>query len=127
MRKALALLFLLSVPAIAADPTAAAKNRWAESPYGPMLERILPPGFEAGMLPQPGSRGAQLELRYCVQCHNLPNPAMHQAEKWAPVVERMVVRMEGKGNMGKLMQLMPLTNSPEYKALQDEIRAITEF
>jgi alkyl sulfatase BDS1-like metallo-beta-lactamase superfamily hydrolase len=36
-------------------------------------------------------------------------------------------RMKVAGNMGKLMQLMPLTNSPEYKALQDEIRGITEF
>jgi hypothetical protein len=103
-----ALLFLLSicVPAFAADPTVEAKQRWAGSPYGPMLERILPPGFEASMLPQPGSRGAQLELRYCVQCHNLPNPAMHHAEKWAPVFDRMVVRMRGQGNMGKLMAEM---------------------
>jgi mono/diheme cytochrome c family protein len=103
MRKALTLLLWLAVPAIAADQTALAKKRWADSPYGPMLERILPPGFEAALLPQPASRGAQLELRYCVQCHNLPNPAMHNAEKWAPIFERMVVRMEGKGNMGKLM------------------------
>jgi putative sterol carrier protein len=36
-------------------------------------------------------------------------------------------RMKVTGNMGKLMQLMPLTNSPEYKALQEEARAITEF
>src|SRR5918996_4683536 len=36
-------------------------------------------------------------------------------------------RMKVTGNMGKLMQLMPLTNSPEYKALQEEIRGITEF
>jgi hypothetical protein len=36
-------------------------------------------------------------------------------------------RMKVTGNMGKLMQLMPLTNSPEYRALQDEIRSITEF
>jgi len=36
-------------------------------------------------------------------------------------------RMKVTGNMGKLMQLMPLTNSPEYKKLQEEIRAITEF
>lgn len=36
-------------------------------------------------------------------------------------------RMKVTGNMGKLMQLMPLTNSPEYKALQDEIRAITDY
>jgi putative sterol carrier protein len=39
--------------------------------------------------------------------------------------------MQGKtkvtGNMGKLMQLMPLTMSPEYKALQDKVRAVTEY
>src|ERR671922_656067 len=31
-------------------------------------------------------------------------------------------RMKVTGNMGKLMQLMPLTNSPEYKALQERVR-----
>ncbi len=108
MVRALALLLaVLPAAALAADPAgnlgAAAKKRWADIPHGPMLERILPPGFEAAMLPQPASRGAQLALRYCVQCHNLPNPAMHHAEKWLPVFDRMVVRMEGKGNMGKLM------------------------
>ena len=36
-------------------------------------------------------------------------------------------RMKVAGNMAKLMQLMPLTNSPEYKALQEEIRDITDF
>jgi alkyl sulfatase BDS1-like metallo-beta-lactamase superfamily hydrolase len=36
-------------------------------------------------------------------------------------------RMKVAGNMAKLMQLMPLTNSPEYKSLQDEIRKITDF
>ena len=39
--------------------------------------------------------------------------------------------MQGKtkvtGNMGKLMQLMPLTMSPEYRALQEKIRAITTY
>jgi hypothetical protein len=45
-------------------------------------------------------------MRYCVQCHNLPNPAMHHAAKWPPVVERMVMRMEGRGNMGTLMAEM---------------------
>ena len=58
-----------------------AKSRWAESPYGPMLERILPPGFDSAQLPAPKSVGARLTLRYCVQCHNLPNPAMHEAAK----------------------------------------------
>jgi hypothetical protein len=31
---------------------------------------------------------------------------MHNAAKWRPVVERMVWRMEGKGNLGQLMQDM---------------------
>jgi predicted lipid carrier protein YhbT len=36
-------------------------------------------------------------------------------------------RMKVTGNMGKLMQLMPLTNSPEYKDLQEQIRGVTEY
>jgi putative sterol carrier protein len=39
--------------------------------------------------------------------------------------------MQGKvkvtGNMAKVMSLLPITNSPEYKQLQTEISAITEF
>jgi putative sterol carrier protein len=39
--------------------------------------------------------------------------------------------MQGKvkvtGNMAKVMALLPITNSPEYKQLQTEIGAITEF
>jgi hypothetical protein len=83
-----------------------AKQRWAESPHGPMLERILPPTFAAQQLPNPKSRGARLALRYCVQCHNLPNPAMHHAAKWPMIFERMVLRMRGKGNLGELMRDM---------------------
>jgi len=83
-----------------------AKRRWAESPHGPMLERILPPTFEPRQLPNAKSRGASLLVRYCVQCHNLPNPAMHQAQKWPGIVERMVLRMQGRGNLGTLMSEM---------------------
>lgn len=36
-------------------------------------------------------------------------------------------RMKVSGNMGKLMALMPLTMSPEYKAIQEELRLITEY
>ena len=39
--------------------------------------------------------------------------------------------MQGKvkvdGNMAKLMALLPITNSPEYKELQEKLRAVTEF
>ena len=36
-------------------------------------------------------------------------------------------RMKVTGNMAKLMSLMPLTASPEYEAIQEKIRGITEY
>jgi len=89
-----------------------------------MLERIIPPGFEPATLPEPRSRGAQLTQRYCRQCHNLANPAMHDAERWPSVVRRMVPRMEGKGNMGKLMAEM--MSGVEAPSPEDE-RAIVAY
>ncbi len=89
-----------------ADEISEAKQRWAVSPHGPFLERLLPPTFEARQLPERRSAGARLVVRYCVQCHNLPNPAMHHAAKWPGIVERMVLRMEGRGNLGTLMSDM---------------------
>jgi hypothetical protein len=92
--------------AAAADEMEDAKRRWAGSPHGPLLERILPPTFEARDLPEPGAAGAALTRRYCVQCHNLPNPAMHNAARWQGTVDRMVQRMQGRGNLGPLMSEM---------------------
>ena len=101
-----ALVLLLAGFPVHADEIGEARKRWAESPHGPMLERILPPTFEAGQLPERGSDGARLAVRYCVQCHNLPSPAMHHAAKWRTTVDRMVKRMEGRGNLGTLMAEM---------------------
>ncbi|MGH9001340.1 MAG: SCP2 sterol-binding domain-containing protein [Acidimicrobiia bacterium] len=36
-------------------------------------------------------------------------------------------KMKVSGNMAKLMSLLPLTNSPEYKDLQVQIRDVTDF
>ena len=36
-------------------------------------------------------------------------------------------RVKVTGNMAKLMSLLPLTNAPEYKQLQTEIQAVTEY
>ncbi len=36
-------------------------------------------------------------------------------------------RVKVTGNMAKLMSLLPLTNAPEYKQLQAEIAAVTEY
>lgn len=84
----------------------AARKRWQESPHGPMLARILPPTFAPAQLPERDAGSARLLVEYCVQCHNLPNPAMHHAAKWPGIVERMVARMRGKGNLGVLMKEM---------------------
>ena len=121
MRTALIALFALAACGAAADEVASAKARWAESKHGPMLERILPPTFDPARLPESQGRGARLLRRYCVQCHNLPNPAMHDARRWPLVLERMVLRMRGKGNMGVLMKdLMAGVEAPdetEYRSL----------
>lgn len=85
---------------------AKAKYLWAQSPHGRMLERILPPSVSPAELPEPQSDGARLVARYCVQCHYLPNPQMHTAARWAPIVKRMVWRMQGKGNLGPVMKEM---------------------
>ena len=112
--RAVFIVLLVLAGAAHADEAADARKRWAESPHGPMLERILPPALEADELPQPASRGASLVARYCVQCHNLPNPAMHAAARWPSVVARMVFRMEGHGNMGTLMaDMMAGVKAPE--------------
>ena len=124
MRCRLFLLLFLFAFSSWADETAAARKRWAESKHGQMLERIIPPGFTPKMLPQPASRGAQLTQRYCVQCHNLANPAMHDAARWPGVIERMVPRMEGKGNMGKLMaEMMVGVEAPSV----EETQAIVDY
>jgi putative sterol carrier protein len=36
-------------------------------------------------------------------------------------------RLKVTGNMGKLMTLMPLTQSPEYKAIAEKVNAQTEY
>ena len=107
-----------------APEIAKAKYLWSKSPHGRMLERILPPAIEPQQLPEPSSEGAQLTARYCVQCHYLPNPRMHSAERWKPTVVRMVWRMEGKGNMGELMkEMMAYVRAPT----NGEITTLTEY
>ncbi|HVJ23955.1 MAG TPA: hypothetical protein VM756_08470 [Burkholderiales bacterium] len=125
MRIRFELLLVLVVSATAtADEIADARQRWETSPHGPMLERILPPTFEAAQLPERDSRGAKLVLGYCVQCHNLANPAMHHAEKWPGIVRRMVLRMQGKGNMGTLMaEMMAGVKAPD----EADTTAIIEY
>lgn len=100
------------------------QERWQASPHGPWLARILPPAMAPQRLPRPASAGAALAVRYCVQCHHLPNPAMHQAAKWPRIIDRMVGRMRGKGNMGELMkEMMADVKAPN----EEEIHMLNEY
>jgi cytochrome c2 len=122
--RAFSALVAAALALAAADEMQDAKRRWAESPHGPLLERILPPTFAARGLPEPGAAGAALTRRYCVQCHNLPNPAMHNAAKWPGIVDRMVQRMQGRGNLGPLMsEMMAGVSAPT----QQETRTLVAY
>ena len=115
---------VLQVAHAASDEVEQAKRLWAKSPQGPMLSRILPPAVEPGDLPERNSEGAKLTMRYCVQCHHLVNPAMHTAERWRPLVDRMVWRMRGNGNLGEVMKEM----MAHVKAPTDsEVETLTRY
>jgi hypothetical protein len=101
-----------------------ARYLWSRSPHGRMLERILPPSIEPRDLPEPDSEGAKLTARYCVQCHHLPSPQMHTADKWTTTVVRMVWRMQGNGNLGALMRdMMEQVEAPNDR----EIAVLTRY
>lgn len=68
-----------------------------------MMNDNVPPGIKPKDLPDPGGKGAKLTVRYCMQCHNLPSPAMHTAKEWKTVAEQMFRKMSmasGRSMMG---------------------------
>ncbi len=73
-----------------------------------MMSGRLPPGIRPEDLPEPDSTGAQLLVRYCTQCHNLPSPAMHTAEDWPRVEARMLARERMMAGMHGMMQMMDI-------------------
>jgi mono/diheme cytochrome c family protein len=50
-----------------------------------------------GAPPEPGSEGAELFRTACSRCHALPDPALHMAQEWPAVVDRMRGRMREMG------------------------------
>jgi hypothetical protein len=66
--------------------------------HGGMMQRgmgsgVSPPG--ANVLPDAESPGAKLVATYCVQCHTAPRPALHTADEWSGVTQRMYTHMTG--------------------------------
>lgn len=71
-----------------------------------MMPDMLPPGITPEDLPAPGSPGSKLLVRYCSQCHGVPSPAMHSAEEWPRIADRMFHRMSMmSGMMGMMMNV----------------------
>jgi hypothetical protein len=111
-----------------------AQHRWQASTHGEFLERLLPARLKPSQLPLADSPGAKLTSFYCVQCHQLVNPAMHDAQRWPKIVERMLPRMQGQGNMGSLMAQMmvaPTTNGVSGAPLKapsaQELKQISDY
>ena len=76
----------------------------------------LPPaGVAPEDLPEPTSRGAQLVVQYCAQCHSLPAPTAHSATDWPSVARRMWLRMEW---LPDSLGVHVPTNAERYELLQ---------
>ncbi len=100
----LAALVVSGVGACREAPRAAAtQGAAAAAPQLTRTDRLLlaaasialpPEGIAPGDLPEPRSRGAQLVVAYCAQCHALPTPLAHSATDWPGVARRMWLRME---------------------------------
>ena len=100
------------------------RDYWERHPHGQWLLRILPVRIKPSELPEAASEPARLTARYCVQCHALPSPAMHGAARWEQVVERMLPRMRGEGNQGRLMhEMMQGLQAPDAQ----QVRVIVDY
>ena len=68
---------------------------------------VIPKGMNPDDLPNADSRGATLLTLYCMQCHDLPTPAMHTASEWPDIVSRMQGYL--KANLGGMLSraMMP--------------------
>jgi hypothetical protein len=100
------------------------RDYWERHPHGQWLLRILPARLMPSALPEAQSAPARLTARYCIQCHALPDPAMHGPQRWERVVQRMLPRMRGEGNQGRLMhEMMQGLQAPNG----EQVRSISAY
>ena len=84
------------------QPRAKADKPLAGQPPRADARAHHPAGLRAGDAAGARAReGARLTLRYCVQCHNLANPAMHDAARWPSVVAAHGAAHGGQGKHGQ--------------------------
>jgi hypothetical protein len=104
-------------------PVAEASHDWGGIDVCKTYRDRVPPGLDPALLPEPGSRGAQLLERYCTQCHELPGPGRHTAEEWPAVLERMVVLMDVSRRFRGLMGRIVAPSAEERAALDAYLSA----
>lgn len=84
---------------------------------GPIGNAFVPGGTTPENLPEAQSPGAQVLVRHCRGCHNLPSPTLHTAESWPYVVERMKVQMRSQ-----IMNRQPIPSEADERILLDYLR-----
>lgn len=125
--RTVAALIVLALAACREARRTAETEGAAGAPAGPELSRSdrlllaaatigLPPaGVAPGDLPEPTSRGGQLVVKFCAQCHALPTPTQHSATDWPSVARRMWLRMEW---LPDSLGVRVPTNAERYELLQ---------
>ncbi len=104
---------LATIAATAGGTTGLATEAAAQGGMMPDDQAPLPELLPE-QLPDPKSEGADLTVRYCAQCHNLPSPATHSAEERREVVGRMDRHMaEGKHPRGMMRIQRPTAEERE--------------
>jgi hypothetical protein len=56
-------------------------------------------------LPEPDSKGANLESKYCSQCHAPPSPSIHTAKEWSDVTTRMRAHIGDQAQAGATVKV----------------------
>jgi len=51
------------------------------------------------MMEDPAQPGADLFVKTCTQCHDLPNPKIHAATEWPPIITQMLGRLQKRKMM----------------------------
>jgi cytochrome c5 len=96
---------------------------------GRMGDEARLPELLPEQLPDPKSEGAELTVRYCAQCHNLPSPATHSAKEWGEVMSRMTGYMSGGIHRRQMMHVRQPTAEESHTILvylqQNTLRAFS--
>lgn len=84
---------------------------------GPIGNAFVPGGTTPENLPEAGSPGAEVLVRHCAGCHNLPSPKLHTAASWPHVIERMKIQMRSQ-----VMARRPAPSPEDERVLLDYLK-----